>query len=95
MRSEPSGSETFRLTEGKRASAIAVRCEIALIQDVHPNQGIELECIGKLDANDLVEHERIRRVSSRLVWSKSNPKRIALDLPFSLGRLERPLAQAN
>jgi hypothetical protein len=64
MRSEPSGSVPFRSTEHQRTGSVTAAGEIALIEQVHANQGSEFEGVGKLYANHLFENERECRLLS-------------------------------
>ena len=58
--------------------------EVALPKEVHSEQRIELECLGKLKADHIVKHKRERR----LFGGRDNPdsEQISLGLPFALRR---------
>lgn len=74
--------------------AAAISRKVTLVENVHANKRIELECIREFDSNHFFEDEREcgnLRVSIR---PQPQAECITLDLALPLSRRERSLAKA-
>jgi hypothetical protein len=58
MSSEPGRFRHSQSTEDQSASALPIDSEVALSKKVHPEQRVELECLGELEADHIIEHKR-------------------------------------
>lgn len=94
MRREPWGFRCASEAETKAAHSVAPHLEVALTKNVHADQRIELERVGELYANHLLEYEGKAWCLVRdVTLVQSNPKCVTLDLSLTLRRYQRLFAK--